>query len=68
MTNLNPDQLKKRLEHDENMWMKYVETANRHHADSLNQIADLFRLVQGLANKLDKLERTHAERIRKLEG
>ena len=52
----NPEELKRRLEHDENAWMKYVETANRHHADSLNQLGDLFRLVQGLTQRLDKLE------------
>lgn len=47
-------ELKQRLEKDENMWLKIQEQANRNHAESLNQLADLFRIVQGLATKLEK--------------
>lgn len=53
---VNPDELKRRLEHDENMFLKIQETANRQHADSLNQLGDLFRLVQRLIQRIEKLE------------
>lgn len=54
---MSEKELKERLAKDENMWLKVAETANRQHADSLNQLGDLFRLVQGLIERLDKLER-----------
>jgi len=60
----DPEELKRRLEHDENAWMKYVATANLQHADSLNQIGDLFRLVRQQQAQIDKLR----VKINKLEG
>lgn len=51
------DDLKKRLEHDENMFLKIQESANRQHMDSLNQIADLCALVNRLISRLDKQDR-----------
>jgi len=57
LVTVNPEELKRRLEHDENMWLKIQETANKQHADSLNQLADLFRIVHRLTARLEKLER-----------
>lgn len=54
---IDPEELKKRLESDENMWLKITSQVNSQQATNLNQMADLFRLVQRLIVRLDKLEK-----------
>ncbi len=60
----DPDELKKRLEHDENSWMKVQGQMNNLKGDVYNQIADLFRLVRQQQAQLEK----QRDRISKLEG
>lgn len=65
---VNPDELKERLEKDENAWMKIQGQMNNHKADVYNQIGDLFRLVRGLTAKLEKQEKKIKDLDKKLEG
>ncbi len=51
---VDPEELEKRLRNDENMWVKVQENANRQHMDSLNQLADLFRLFTRMSERIDK--------------
>jgi hypothetical protein len=50
------ESLKIRVEQDENMYLKIQESANRQHVESLNQLADLFRLVRRQQEQIDKLK------------
>jgi uncharacterized protein YlxW (UPF0749 family) len=57
MSQTNPDDIKIRLEKDENMWTKVQMQQNRHHSDTLNQLADLFKLVRQIQAKVNKNEK-----------
>lgn len=51
------EELIERLEHDENKWLKVQQQLNRQHAETLNQVADLFQLVRQLQAQVHKLKR-----------
>jgi len=55
--------IKERLKKDENMWLKIQMQANQQHSINLNQLADLFALVNRLITRIDKNE----ERLKMLE-
>ena len=57
-------ELKTRLESDENMFLKIQEQANRQHSESLNQIAEVYRIALRMSDRLEKLE----IRIKQLEN
>lgn len=68
--NTDPDDLKRRLEHDENKWSKIQLQSNQQHAHTLNQLGDLFtvfRQLQAKVNKQEKLILKQEKLIERLE-
>ena len=55
------EELIERLEHDENKWLKVQQQLNRQHAETLNQVADLFQLVRQQQAQINKLKRKLGE-------
>lgn len=50
-------EIKKRLEHDENKWLKIQMQSNQQHSHTLNQLADAFTIIRQLQAQVKKLER-----------
>jgi len=47
---------KERIEHNENKWMKAMQSSNSIRQDMYNQLGDLFHLVRQQQAKINKME------------